>query len=427
MSFPTHDNRPLGRHRGDGAVSGPKRLDVDYDHHSPRFAETWPEQYRDMRAHCPVARTDNYGGFYVLSRYADVRHAAQDYGTFSSAHDDERGGIMIPPSPTRLGFIEMDPPGQLAYRRLLVSAFTPKAVRAYEPRLRALVDRAIDRFIEQGTFDVVDDLANPIPAIVTLDLMGLPLDDWERFALPLHRMVYVEQSDPDFGDVLGELEWIQQRLGEEVADRLATPRDDLVTTLATAEIDGAPIPPETAVEMLFMLLTGGVETSGGLIAAGMRYLSEHPDQRRRLIDDPGLLPRAVNEFVRYFSPSTGVSRTVMRDCELSGVPLRKGDTVWLAWGSAARDEEFVTDPDTLRIDRNPGENPNFGFGTHRCLGSHLVLADMRIILEQVLTRLPDFHVDTARSERFPRAGIINGYLRMPATCAAGARVHPEEL
>lgn len=402
-------------------------MTVHYDHHSPRFAETWPAQYRDMRAHCPVAHTDAYGGFYVLTRYADVRRAAQDYDTFSSVHDDERGGIMIPPNPTRLGFIEMDPPEQLAYRRFLAATFTPRAVRAYEPRMRELIDRAIDRFIERGIFDVVDDLANPIPAIITLDLMGLPLGDWERFALPLHRMVYVEQTDPAFTDVLAELGWIQQRLGEEVGDRLASPRDDLVTTLATAEVDGARISPQVAVEMLFMLLTGGVETSGGLIAAGLRYLSEHPDQRQRLIDDPELLPRAVNEFVRYFSPSTGVSRSVMRDCELSGVRLRKGDTVWLAWGSAARDEDFVTDPETLCIDREPGENPNFGFGTHRCIGSHLVLADMRIILEQVLTRLPDFHVETAASQRFPRAGIINGYLRMPAICSPGARVYPEEL
>lgn len=402
-------------------------MTVHYDHHSPEFTETWPQTYREMRAHCPVAHTDTYGGFYVLTRYADVRRAAQDHETFSSAHDEERCGIMIPPNPTRLGFIEMDPPEQLVYRRLLAASFTPKAVRAYEPRLRELVDRAIDRFIERGSFDVVDDLANPIPAIVTLDLMGLPLDDWKRFALPLHRMVYVEQTDPAFADVLTELGWIQQRLGHEVADRITHPYDDLVTTLATAQVDGRPVPSETAVEMLFMLLTGGVETSGGLIAAGLRHLSEHPDQRRRLIDDPSLLRRAVDEFVRYFSPSTGVSRTVMRDCELSGVQLRKGDTVWLAWGSASRDEEFVSDPDTLRIDREPGQNPNFGFGTHRCLGSHLVLADMRIVLEQVLTRLSDFHVDTTRSERFPRAGIINGYLSMPATCTPGPRIYPEEL
>lgn len=399
---------------------------VHYDHHSPEFAEHWPEQYRQLRAQCPVARTETYGGFYVLTRYADVRRAARDPETFSSVHDDERGGIMIPPNPTRLGFIEMDPPEQLAYRRHLAAAFTPRAVRAYEPRMRELIDRAIDRFVERGSFDVVDDLANPVPAIITLDLMGLPLDDWERFALPLHRMVYVEQTDPAFDEVLAELGWIRERLGEAVADRLAHPREDLVTTLATASVDGVRIAPRTAVEMLFMLLTGGVETSGGLIAAGLRHLAEHADDRQRLVDDPSLLPRAVEEFVRYFSPSTGVSRTVTRDCELSGVPLRAGDTVWLAWGSAARDEEFVRDPEVLRIDREPGENPNFGFGPHRCLGSHLVLADMRIVLERVLARLPDFRVDAAGCRRFPRAGIINGYLRMPATFTPGVRVYPEE-
>ncbi len=401
-------------------------MTVSYDHHSPEFAENWPEQYRELRARCPVAHTDAQGGFYVLTRYADVRRAAQDYESFSSAHDDERGGIMIPPSPTRLGFIEMDPPEHLPYRRLLAAAFTPKAIRAYEPRMRELVDRAIDRFIESGSFDVVDDLANPVPAILTLDLMGLPLDDWERFALPLHRMVYVEQTDPEFAEVLSEIGWIHQRLGEEVTSRITEPRDDLVTRVATARVEGVPITRETAVEMLFMLLTGGVETSGALIAAGLRHLSEHPADRQRLIDEPALVPRAVDEFVRYFSPSTGVSRTVMRDHELGGVRLRKGERVWLAWGSAARDADFVSDPETLRIDRQPGENPNFGFGPHRCLGSHLALADMRVVVEQVLARLPDFRVDTARCRRFPRAGIINGYLTMPATFTPGRRVHPEE-
>ncbi len=400
---------------------------VDYDHHSPEFAETWPDQYRQLRSTCPVAHSDKYGGFYVLTRYADVRRAATEYETFSSAHDEHRGGIMIPPNPTRLGMIEMDPPLQLKYRKILTPRLTPKAVRAYEPRIRELVDQTIDRFIERGSFDVVDELANPVPAILTLDLMGLPLDGWERFALPLHRMVYVEQTSPEFAEVLADLEWIQLRLGEEVADRLAHPRDDLVTTIALAQIDGEPMPAETAVEMLFMLLTGGVETSGALIASGLLYLAEHPEDKQRLINDPDMISSATDEFIRYLTPSTGVSRTVVVETEMSGVNLNPGDRVWLAWGSAARDAAFVDDPEKVLIDRKPGAHPSFGFGTHRCLGAHLAHADMRIVLEQVLRRLPDYDIDPDSCQRFRSIGIINGYLKMPATFTPGVRSNHKEV
>lgn len=395
----------------------------DFDHHSEEFAAHWREQYADLRSRCPVAHTPRHGGYAVVTRYEDVMRVLRDPDTFACGRDLEfdghrTGGVTVPINPVRMGMMEMDPPESLGYRRVLAARFSAKAIQAYRPRLAEIVGWTVDRVVESGRIDFVDDLANPLPALVSLDYFGLPLDKWESYATALHKAAYRERgSARAVGELLADL-------GGIVAERRRTAgeRDDIVDRLLTAEVDGVPMPDDTVTEMLFMLLNGGIDTSTALIASMFLHLHEHRDERARLAADPALIPAAVDEMLRFFTPGTGVARTVTRPVELAGVPLRPGDRVLLALGSANNDPDVFPDPDTVRLDRaNNGRHLAFGNGVHRCLGAFLAPAEMIVLLEQVLRRMPDYEIDTAAVQRYPTIPLINGYIRMPATFTPSTR------
>ncbi|GAA1269270.1 cytochrome P450 [Pseudonocardia aurantiaca] len=396
----------------------------DFDHHSEEFAEHWREQYADLRERCPVARTSRHGGYAVVTRYDDVMRVLRDPATFACGRDLEfdgrrTGGVTVPVNPVRMGMMEMDPPESVAYRRVLAPRFSAKAIQEYRPRMAEIVSWTLDRVVESGRIDFVDDLANPLPALVSLDYFGLPLDKWEAYATALHKAAYREKgSARAVGELLTDLAGI-------VAERRRTAgeRGDIVDRLLTAEIDGATMDDETVTEMLFMLLNGGIDTSTALIASMFRYLGENPDERARLAADPSLIPTAVDEMLRYFTPGTGVARTVMQPVELGGVQLQPGERVLLALGSANNDPDTFPEPDTIRLDRgNNSKHLAFGNGVHRCLGAFLAPAEMIVLLEEVLGRIPDYEIDSVAVLRYPTIPLINGYIAMPATFTPAERV-----
>ena len=313
---------------------------IDFDHHSPEYAAD-PEHYYRLLHEVGPAWSEHYGGFWVLGRRDDVAVVARDPITFSTRHDVDQGtsfgGIQVPATPFHLTPLETDPPKYVEYRRVMSPFFTPAAVGRYSGRMVEIADWCLDQVIESGTIDFVRDLANPMPAIDALELVGLPVDDWERFAHPAHEMLATPPGTPERDHWDQEAGWIYTVVAEAITDRMASPRDDLVSKLITATVDGQPIPMDELVEMISLVLFGGVETTTGLLGFAVDYLDRVPEDRQRLLDSRELVPMALEEMLRYFCPNQTEGRTATVDVEVGGQFIRKGDRVLVCWAAANRD------------------------------------------------------------------------------------------
>jgi cytochrome P450 len=397
-----------------------------FDHHSTAFAENWRDQYRRLRESNPVARVDSHGGFVLLTRYEDIRHVLHASRDFVSSRDLDidgmaaavPGGVTIPTNPFRMGMMEMDPPESLTLRRILVPWFSSKAVEVNAVHMRDLATWCIDRVVESGGMDIVDDLANPLPTLVTLDLLGLPLANWKTYASVLHGAAYLET-----GSVKG-LAWLREDIRQIIADRKTAPPSvkTPIDALLGAEIDGAALSDELVLELVYMLLSGGVDTSTSLIAHCVRFLAGHPLVAADLRAEPSLIPNAVEEMVRYFSPGTGVARTAVRDTDVGGVPIKAGERVLLALGAANLDPTEFVDPESLDIHRDSARQLSFGAGVHRCLGSVLAPREVSILVAEILRRMPDLRVDEAGVRAYETIPLVAGFRAMPATFTPGPKI-----
>lgn len=392
-----------------------------FDQHTVEYARNWRHITSEMRQKCPVAHTDAHGGYYVLTRYNDIKAALQDPTTFVNGrvvHGQEIGGVTIPRNAQGMGMFEMDAPEATPHRRMIVPWFSPKAVANYRPRMHELVDWCLDRIIEKGEFDVVDDIANPLPALVITDMMGIPLEKAEKYGRTLHHAVYLEKGSGR------EVAWMMNDLAEFVhAKRLAAPEPtNVVNAIVMFEVNGELISEEFAAEQIFMLLNGGMDTSTSLIAQIFLYLDEHWDKRRQLIDNPELIPAAVDELARWAAPATGAARTVSKPATLHGVELTPGDRVFVSLASANNDESVFPDPDEVDFERADKGSLTFGYGVHRCPGSFLAPAEIAILLEHTLTRIPDYRIDRDRVQAYPTVPLVNGFVQMPATSTPGPKV-----
>ncbi|WP_063793461.1 cytochrome P450 [Streptomyces hirsutus] len=399
-----------------------------FDHHSPAFAGHWPEVYSDMRAGCPVAHSPRHGGFYAVTRYEDIRRVLREPETFASGRElefDGRivGGATVPVTASRLGMMEMDPPDSLAYRRLIAPFFSARTVREYTPRLTTIVDRILDRTIESGRMDVVGDLGAVLPPLVIVDLLGLPLDRWQHYAHALHQGVGHKKGSARA--IIGVMREMRE-LVTEWRERGAGP-PGVCTALLEAEVDGRPIDDDLIAELVFMLLTGGVDTTTAQLSNVIGHLDAHPELRRRLIEDPDAVPGATDELLRLYSPGTGAARTVVAPTTLGGVALRPGDRLFLGIGSANRDETVFPDPETVDPDRaNAHQHVAFGLGVHRCVGAYLARAELVEVVRALLRRMPDFAVDREALVHRPTIPLVNGWTVMPIRFTPGARVVPED-
>ncbi|MGE0387391.1 MAG: cytochrome P450 [Gammaproteobacteria bacterium] len=410
-------------------MSASDRPVVDFDHHSPQFAAEPERQLADLRSRCPIAWTERYGGFWMLTGYDAIAEVARDDYTFSSRHDvgdpdSPYKGTTIPQGPMLVAPVpvEIDPPEFIEWRRIVNPMFSPSAVAPYAPFIEEVVTACLDAVIESGRIDFVLDLANPVPAIVILKILGLPLEEWERYAQPQHDLVAYKPGTSGSIAAGEGIAWTVDQLRLAIADRRAHPRpDDYITRLTQSTVDGRPVSDERILGHLTVALSGGVDTTTALFANVIHHLSAHPADRARLIAEPGLIPQATEEFLRYFCPVTMMSRTVAKDTEVQGVQMREGERLMLAWAGANRDPAWFDRPDDLILDRFPNRHMTFGVGGHRCLGSNLARLDFQILLRAVLERLPDFQVDADRCERYPSRGVVNGFVRMPATFTPGSR------
>ena len=399
----------------------------DFDHHSPEYARTWVELSRRLRREAPVTHSDHYDGYWIVTRYEDVVRVGRDHETFASnkswdADGCPHGGISIPSGSLHLIPDETDPPEWNGYRRLLNPRFAPVAVERIRPALAAYTTEMIDRVIETGRFDIVLDLANPVTALITLEMLGVPTDEWRRWAEPFHVAAYGGSDDhPNLDE---EFVWVATQLAAYVAERRTERRDDLLSYLIDAEIDGEALTDELIVAIAMQVLGGGVDTTTALVSNTLMYLDDDRATRQRLIDSPALFVSAREEFLRAFTPVHALARTVTKEVELGGQQLSPGDRVLISFGSANRDETEFDEPDDVELGRFPNRHLGFGIGIHRCLGSNLARATFQSMIEQVLERMPDYAITRDQAQRYPSIAVINGWVQMPATFSPGKRIGP---
>jgi cytochrome P450 len=312
----------------------------------------------------------------------------------------------------------MDPPDSLRYRRLLNPFFAPSAAERREKVIRDLVTGLIDRFIDSGTADLQAQLAKPLTAMFTMQLVGLPVEDWRVFAEPVHESIHEGTgygTDKALDDKAATILSIAAR-------RRVTPADDLLSHLANARLDGRPLEPDEVVAITFLTIIGGVETTASLSSSAFVHLGRDRELRRRLIEDPSLIPGAVEELLRYYTPVQTNSRLVATPTELEGQSLQPGDVVLMCWASANRDEREFPDADRFLVDRPVNRHVAFAVGTHRCLGSHFARAELRVLLEEVLRGIPDYELDEAGIRLYPDVGDVYGYAAVPVTFPVPERV-----
>ncbi len=410
---------------------GDKSTPVHFDRHTPDYIDHFAEITHELHAKCPIAWSDTYGGHWVTSGYKEVFEIARNATLLSNDHDvkgERKGyqGISIPRPEggrgTRGGFLEMDPPEQRDFRRALDPYLSPAAVARWKPMVEDLTRACLDERIEIGRIDFVDDLANVVPAVMTLALMGFPLVDWAIYCEPIHAAVYTPPNSPDMPRVVAASLTMAARMMEGITDVRRSPRPGMVNALVDASICGKPPTDEDIRDTLGLLIGGGFDTTTALTSHALEWLSQNPAQRDRLrADIPGLLDTATEEFLRFYTPAPGDGRTVTCGYELSGKHLEEGDRLWLSWAMANRDPSVFPDPDTIKIDRKHNRHTSFGLGVHRCIGSNVARAVFKTMLTAVLERMPDYHCGPAGAVHYDTIGVINGMKHLPATFTPGPR------
>jgi cytochrome P450 len=404
-----------------------ERVEVDFDQHTPEYRSSFPAVSHDVRGKCPVAWSPNHGGYWVVSGHAQLSELSKRAELLSNEHDiDGTGsgyeGISIPPTPgVQAGFLEMDPPEQLEYRRVLNPFLSPAAVTKWEPLISDLTQACIDDVVESGRIDFVDDLANVVPAVLTMAMLGFPLADWDIYCEPTHAQVYTPKSSPDWPRVNAMTLRMVERLAQCVAEARERSRPGMVRALVEAEVSGRRLPDDGIISTLFLLIGGGLDTTTSLLASSLAWLGDHVNERRRLLDEPGLIDTATEEFLRFYTPAQGGGRTITQDCEMAGFDFTERDRVFLSYAMCNHDPSVFPEPDSIVLDRFPNRHAAFGLGVHRCIGSNLARLGFKILLHEVLRRLPDFEIDRAGVVPYESIGIINGFQHMPASFTPAPR------
>lgn len=403
------------------------QIDLDaVDIVDPKWFEDGPphELFARMRREAPVRwnRLSDGTGFWSLTKHEDVSAVSRDTATFSSykagifLHPD----LVVPLDLTRNLLLYKDPPEHTKYRLILQKAFTPHTVRKLEDQIRARVTRILDALIERGTADFAKEVAVPLPLEMLADLMGLPQEDvpklheWTDAIEASTRSAEPAAASEVFVELAG---YLHGQIARQTEEGVA---DSLVMQLRTAEVDGEKLDDAEILVFFGLLVFAGNDTTRNTAASGMLALLEHPDQLRKLVEDPSLIPAAVEEILRWTSVVQYFVRTATTDTELRGQAIAEGDRVMMWYASASRDEDVYEDPQVFDIARATQDHKAFGGGgRHFCLGAGLARAELRILLEEVVRRMPDIRLD-GEPERLPSAWA-NMVTSLPVAFTPGAR------
>jgi cytochrome P450 len=414
---------------------------IELDRHGIRYRTEFEQLSDEFHARLPVAWNDTHGGYWFVNGNRELFNVARRADVLSNdndPHGERRGyqGILIPPPPRemrqatwgdrgRIGgnVLEMDPPAQRHYRNALNAYLSPVAVARWQPVIDEITRASLDEVIESGRIDFVNDLANVVPAVLTMAMLGFPMADWLIYCEPIHAAVYTKPGTPEMDRVGEQSRQMSMRSFEYVQEIRANPRPGLVQALIDADICGEHPTDADVVDTVGLLLGGGFDTTTALTAHSLEWLSEHPDQRERLSREwDELRDSATEEFLRFYTPAPGDGRTISQDVEIDGVRFKEGERLWLSWAMSNRDAAVFEDPHTIRLDRKGNRHASFGLGVHRCIGSNVARATFKTMVRHVLDRMPDFVCDPAGAVHYDTTGVINGMKNLPATFTPGPRL-----
>lgn len=384
------------------------------------------ERFRWLRENDPV-HWDAKNAIWAVSKHADVVYASKHHEIFCS------GEGTRPNMPTKLSIVDMDEPRHGQLRNLINQGFKPRRVGEITDRFRAFTVETLDKLASKGECDFVRDIAVPMPIEVIADLIGIPKTDRNKLHHWSDTMI---ASDGNYDDIeqMGKAaaafaEYVAY-IEDTIEARRKDPKDDLVSVLVSARdsgmigemavVDAKKMPSEAAMEMakdeltmfLVTLLIAGNETTRNALSGGMSQLIENPAEKQKLLDDPKLIPTAVEEIVRHVSPVLNFARTATQDTELRGRKIAKGQKILLMYPSANRDADVFDDPEAFKVDRDPNPHVAFGIGNHFCLGANLARMEIRVMLEEILKRMPDIEYADGPPKMHPSL-LVRSFTHMP--------------
>ncbi len=383
---------------------------IDFDHFDPQWTENPYPIWDDLRQRCPVATSQRFeDGGYFPSRYEDVHAIAYDAEHFSS-----RRVIIREQKVANIGAappITSDPPEHTPARKLLLPAFAPQAIAKLEGRTRALCNSLLDAIGDAPTCDGAVDYAQHIPVRVIAHMLGMPEDDGDLFRKWIHQALIEGVRNPKVVmEAMAEMDGYFRGFVEK---RRAAPGDDLVSFLLAARLGDQPLSEAHVLGTIRLILIAGIDTTWSGIGASLWHLATHPADRRRLVAEPELMPTAIEEFLRAYSPVT-MAREVVKEATVGGCPFKVGGQVLLSFPAANRDPAKFVDADKVLIDRAENPHAAFGLGRHRCLGSNLARMEMTVAIEEWLKRFPEFEVTPGAKVTWSE-GTVRGPRILPIT------------
>ena len=382
----------------------------------PRSGETWRDpfpMYKALRDHDPVHMFENdRGEFWALSRFKDVFAAAVDAKTFSSAQGLTIAYGEMEQLDLESPIVMMDPPDHTALRKLAIKNFTPQQVMAIEPMIREFVVERVERLREMGEGDVVAELFKPLPSLVVGHFLGVPeadralFDGWTDSTVAANAGGDITSAGPVLAEMIAFFSDLMERVRK-------NPGDDAISALVHARPGGKEVSPAWILGFAFTMVTGGNDTTTGLLSGAAELMTKNPDQQKLLVEEPERIPGAIEEFLRMTSPAQGLARTTTRDITIEGKTIPKDRKVMLLYASANLDErEFGPDAGDCDITRKMRRHLALSYGPHHCIGAATVRLQSRIALEELIARCPDFTVDFAKGE-FAGGNYVRRYISMP--------------
>jgi cytochrome P450 len=364
---------------------------TDWDHTDPKWVNDPYPIWEDLRSRCPVAHTDRYGGAWFPATHEGVATVANDTEHFTSRTVVlGNGRPMEDALPAPIGVappITSDPPFHQIARRLILPAFAPGPINALEPMIRELCASLLDRVAGREVINGGNDYAQFIPPAVIKRMLGFPEADEDLFREFVH--IVLEGIDLPIEERIEQFAPVEAYFTAQIEDHQQNPRDDLTTYLLNAEILGEKLAVEHVFGTMVLVLVAGIDTTWSALGASLWHLASHPDDLERLVNEPDLMPFAIEEFLRYYAPVT-MARLVKEDMDYLGCPMKQDDWILLGFPAANRDPAVFERADEFIIDRRENRHLAFGLGIHRCAGSNLARLEMRVAIEEFIKRYPRF-------------------------------------
>ena len=403
------------------------RAEAEFDHLSLEWLTERHRHNDELRRQSPVVWNKNYGYWYVTG-YDEVAEVARDSETFTPRYEERAAdglsyiGIMGVPRDEGLppvGIAEAEAGRHTALRRAINPFMLPAAVDRDRAFLEQAATWCLDQKIDQGEMDMVLDFTNPVPAIWTMKLMGLPPTKWQHWAEYFHAASAYGQQMPEYQAAIARTPDMVAEVIEVLGERRRHPGADLMSRLITLEIEGRAMTDDELVAVIWNLIGGGVDTTTSLTSLALVQLSEQPQLRDSLARNPDLMAAACEEYLRWTSINETLTRTCTRDTVLGGQRIQRGEFVMMSWLAADHDPAVFPDPDVVDLNRSPNPHLAFGVGSHRCIGLHVARVMFEVMMREVLTRIPDYVVEHERTTYYRGNPKLYGVVTMPVTFTPG--------